>query len=80
MLKLLKELFNPTSMKLDELSQMAMIGEFLSSTIDEFLDLLIEKNKLKRPSEEEVLKIKRKIIKKMQEKYPSAGIILKKEG
>ena len=66
-------------MRFEDISKMALNGEFLATLIDEYLDVFVEKNKLKKPSEEELEEIGKKVLKKMQEKYPEAGIVLKKE-
>lgn len=70
--KLLKHFNN---MKFEDVTQMALAGEFLGRLLDEYLDLLIQKNNLNKPTEEEIKKLREKIIADMQQKYPTAGII-----
>ena len=78
MLKSLRRLFE--RMNLKDVGKMALAGEFLSSLLDEYLDVIFEKNpSLKKPSEEEMDKIRDKVLKEMQEKYPNAGIIVQKK-
>lgn len=66
-------------MSYEDTARMALDGEFLAALLDEYLDLLIEKNKLKKPTDEEIQKAREKVIKRLQEKYPKVGISLIKK-
>lgn len=65
-------------MNLKDTADMALTGEFLATLLDEYLDLLLQKNPtLNKPTEKEVQELREKIIKRLQEKYPGAGITAK---
>lgn len=58
---------------------MALTGEFISRLLDEYIDLLVKKNKLKDLTDKEMKKLRSKVLDRMQEKYPDAGIVINKK-
>lgn len=66
-------------MSYKDTTQMALNGEYLAALLDEYLDWIIEHNHLNKPSESQIEEMRNKVIKKLQEKYPDAGIVLTKK-
>lgn len=67
-------------MSYEDTARQALDAEYLSRMLDEYLDVFFSLNpRLVKPSEDDIKKIRQKVITQLQQKYPNAGIILKEE-
>ncbi len=62
-----------------DIAKQSLENEFLTRLIDEYLEWIIKENKLKEPTEEQIKKMREKVLEDLKGKYPDAGIEFIKE-
>lgn len=62
-----------------DIDKQSLENEFLTRLIDKYLEWIIKANKLKEPTEEQIKKMREKVLEDLKEKYPDAGIEFIKE-
>lgn len=63
-------------MNFKDTADMALTGEYLSRLLDEYLDEIFKANpQLKKPTDADVARIRKKVLEELKKKYPTAGII-----